>query len=106
MSQKDWASKELMVPPYDRPENQMWHGWVNNYDKQKKSRFSRINKTHKEEFLAGGGSEYLYGKYRRLIKQYAHLSDINIEAFRNRELISCYGPHLLFACRGFKPEIR
>jgi len=95
----------FMVPPYDRPENQMWHNWAENYDKQNKSKFSRINKTHKEEFLAGGGSDYLYRKYRKMIKKYDYMSDKLLDAFRKRELFSCYGPHLLFACRGFKTEM-
>lgn len=94
----------FMVPPYDRPENKQCHDWAKNYEKSKKAVNLKLNKTHKEEFLAGGGSEYLYRKYRNLLKKNSNLSKKNITAFINSELFICSGPHLLFACRGFKPE--
>lgn len=96
----------FIVPPYDRAENQQWHDWAKNYEKSKKTTKLKLNKIHKEEFLAGGGSEYLYRKYRKMIKKYSNLSEKLIDAFKAEELFSCYGPHLLFACRGFKPHMK
>jgi ubiquinone/menaquinone biosynthesis C-methylase UbiE len=95
----------FIAPPYSLPHQAKYVENMKKFEEYTPKR-SPINKRHKEEFLAGGGSEYMYKKYRKVRKKYAHLfiEKINI-SLEDQSHVTCGGPSLLFACRGIKKKI-
>ncbi|MDD3051198.1 MAG: class I SAM-dependent methyltransferase [Candidatus Cloacimonetes bacterium] len=94
----------FLVPPYSRPEEKIFLKKYATSAKTGRSSKQYWQKRHKEEFIAGGGSEYLYRQFCKLRRDFKDIPKQIQQRVEEHDYVFCSGPSLLFACKGVKPS--